>query len=88
MDRVCKLLNAHADFFALFDGFAAFMEFFRLQELVTPGFDEVRFYVPRDNFERSGTPPTKEEYVTYRERALEFIAARNGRMAEWVEGHP
>ncbi|MDP9905587.1 DUF6994 family protein [Arthrobacter bambusae] len=84
-----SVLNAYADFFALFDGFAEFVDFFHLQDLVTPDYDEVRFYLPFDNFERSGAPATTAEYVTYREAALEFIAGRARRMAKWVlEHHP
>jgi hypothetical protein len=83
------VINAYADFFALFDGFKEFVDFFHLQDLVTPDYDEIRFYLPFDNFERSGTPATTEEYVTYREATLEFIAHRERRMAKWVrENHP
>jgi hypothetical protein len=86
---LASVLNAYADFFALFDGFAEFVDFFHLQDLVTPDHHEVRFYLPFDNFKRSGMPATKDEYVTYREATLEFIARRNHRMAKWVkENHP
>lgn len=86
---LASVLNAYADFFALFDGFTEFVDFFHLQDLVTPDYDEVRFYLPFDNFERSGTPATTEECVTYREATLEFIAGRNRRMAKWAtENHP
>ncbi|KRE77785.1 DUF6994 family protein [Arthrobacter sp. Soil761] len=70
---LADVINAYADFFALFDGFKEF----------------VRFYLPFDNFKRSGMPATKDEYVTYREATLEFISARSRRMAAWVmENHP
>jgi hypothetical protein len=83
------VINAYADFFRLFDGFKEFVDFFHLQDLVTPGYDKVLFCLPFGNFERSGIPVTTEEYVTYREATLEFIAARNRRMAKWVtENHP
>lgn len=83
------VINAYADFFKLFDGFKEFVDFFHLQDLVTPGYDKVLFYLPFGNFERSGIPATTEEFVTYREATLEFIAARNRRMAKWVtENHP
>jgi hypothetical protein len=65
------------------------VDFFHLQDLVTPDYKEVWFYLPFDNFEDSGTPATKEEYVTYRDATLEFIAGRKRRMAEWVtKYHP
>ena len=85
---LASVLNAYADFFALFDGLTECVDFFHLQDLVTPDY-KVRFYLPLDNFERSGMPATKEEYVTYREKALDFIAGRDRRMAKWVmEHHP
>jgi hypothetical protein len=86
---LADVTNAYEDFFELFGGFTEFVDFFHLQDLVTPDYKEVRFYLPFDNFERSGTPATTEEYVTYREATLEFIERRNHRMAKWVlEHHP
>ncbi|MFQ6155636.1 DUF6994 family protein [Micrococcus luteus] len=83
------VINAYADFFALFGGFAEFVRFFHLQDLVTPDYNEVLCYLPLDNFERPGTPTTTEEYVECRERSLELIAKRAKRMADWVaEHHP
>lgn len=83
------VLDAYADFFALFDGFTEFVDFFHLQDLVTSDYDEVLFYLPFDNFKRHGTPATTEEYVTYREATLEFIDKRGQRMAMWLEdNHP
>lgn len=78
------VLNAYADFFALFDGFTEFVDFFHFQDLVTRAYDEVLFFLPFDNFKRPGTPATTEEYVTYREATLEFIARRGQRIAAWL----
>ena len=86
---LADVINAYSDFFKLFDGFKEFVDFFHLQDLVTPGYDKVLFFLPFENFERSGIPVTTEEYVTYREATLEFIAGRGRRMAKWViENHP
>lgn len=84
---LADVITAYADFFELFEGFTEFVEFFHFQDLVTPDYDEVQFYLPFDNFKRSGTPATKEEYVEYREKTLEFIEKRGRRMAEWVMKH-
>ncbi|ALV43312.1 hypothetical protein AU252_20870 [Pseudarthrobacter sulfonivorans] len=81
---LADVINAYKDFFRLFDGFAEFVDFFHFQDLVTPDYKEVRFYLPFDNFERSEAPATTEEYVTYRDATLEFIAGRKRRTAEWV----
>lgn len=84
---LADVITAYADFFELFEGFTEFVEFFHFQDLVTPDYKEVRFYLPFDNFERSGTPATTEDYVTYREATLEFIEGRKRRMDEWVTKH-
>ncbi|MGY3319604.1 DUF6994 family protein [Arthrobacter sp. TE12232] len=83
---LADVINAYKDFFELFDGFVEFVDFFHLQDLVTPDYKDIRFFVPFEGFEPSGVPA---DYVTYREATLEFIAARNRRMAKWVtENHP
>jgi hypothetical protein len=73
---LADVINAYGDFFDLFDGFKEFVDFFHFQDLVTPDYDGVQFFLPFDNFKRSGTPATTAEYVTYREKSLKFIAAR------------
>ncbi|WP_427131087.1 DUF6994 family protein [Pseudarthrobacter sp. S9] len=86
---LAKVIKAYEDFFALFRDFKGFVEFFHFQDLVSPDYDEVQFFLPLENFRRHGAPATTPEYVTYRDKVLEFIAARNSRMAEWViENHP
>ncbi|WP_181037433.1 DUF6994 family protein [Arthrobacter sp. ZGTC412] len=90
---LADVINAYADFFALFgqreEGFRCFVDFFHFQDLVTPDYNEVRFFLPFDNFLRRGTPATTEEYVEYRENVLDFINKRGQRMAKWVrENHP
>ncbi|MDR6415599.1 NAD(+)--rifampin ADP-ribosyltransferase [Pseudarthrobacter sulfonivorans] len=82
---LADVLSAYGDFFALFDGFREFVDFFFFQDLVTPDHNEVLFFLPFDNFKRPGTPATTEEYVTYREATLEFIAKRGQRIAKWLE---
>ena len=86
---LADVIDAYEDFFALFEGFMEFVDFFHLQDLVAPDYNEVHFFLPFMNFDRSGTPSTIEEYVTYREATLDFIAGRQRRMAKWVaENHP
>jgi hypothetical protein len=84
---LADVLTAYADFFALFgrreQGFECFVDFFHFQDLVTPDYGKVVFFLPFDNFHRAGTPATTEEYVTYREATLDFIEKRGRRMEEW-----
>lgn len=84
------VLSAYADFFRLFEGgWVEFVDFFHFHDLVTPDYRKVRFFLPFDDFEPSGLPATKEDYIAYREATLQFIAGRGRRMAEWVtKNHP
>ncbi|QOD05378.1 hypothetical protein IDT60_04565 [Pseudarthrobacter sp. BIM B-2242] len=81
---LADVLTAYADFFALFDGFKEFVDFFHFQDLVTPDYSEVLFFLPFDNFKHRGTPATTEEYVAYREATLDFIERRTRRITEWL----
>ena len=84
---LADVVNAYKDFFELFGGFKEFVDFFHFQDLVTPDYKSVRFFLPFDDFESSGLPATTDDYITYREATLEFIAGRGRRMAEWVVAH-
>ncbi|WP_442858258.1 DUF6994 family protein [Arthrobacter sp. SLBN-122] len=90
---LADVITAYADFFALFgeqeERFRCFVDFFHFQDLITTDYNEVRFFLPFDNFQRRGTPATTAEYVEYRENVLDFINKRAQRMAKWVEeNHP
>ncbi|MET1088449.1 MAG: hypothetical protein ABWY04_15235 [Arthrobacter sp.] len=81
--------TAYGDFFDLFGTFKEFVEFFHFEDLITPGSDyqKIEYFLQPNNFTRSGTPATKEEYVEYREKVLAFIKKRSHRMASWVREH-
>jgi hypothetical protein len=92
-NALASVLTAYGDFFSLFDGFAEFAEFFHFQDLVRPDGSGVRSLMRPDevvtqaDFEREATPATVQEYVTYADATIDFIARRGKRMAEWVEKH-
>jgi len=75
-------LARYRDFFALYRDFRGYVEFFLLQDLVDDA-DEVRFYLPFDDFERSPLPLSVDEYETYASGVLTFLRRRNQRIAEW-----
>lgn len=86
---LADVTNAYADFFALFDGFKEFVDFFHFQDLVTPDYAQIHFFLPCENFQRAGTPSTTDEYAMYREATLDLIDKRSRRMAKWItENHP
>jgi hypothetical protein len=81
-------LARYAEFFGLFGDFSGYVEFFLLQDLVTEDSSAVRFFMPFEDFTGSPLPGTVDEYLGYREHALEYIESRNRRIAAYVAEHP
>jgi len=78
------VLARYADFFALFDDFAGYTEFFLLQDMTSEDASAVRFCTPFEDF--NGSPvPTLDAYSGYRERAIAFLQARNRRIAAYAQ---
>ena len=77
-----EALRRYADFFGLFRDFRGYVEFFLLQDLVTEDCSAVKFLTPFENFTTSPLPASIEDYRAYRQRAIEFIEARNHRILQ------
>lgn len=73
-------LARYADFFALFDDFDGYVNFFLLQDLVTTDGAAVRFFMPFDDFNPPAIPRDVETYGEFRRLSIEFIEARNRRI--------
>ena len=76
-----ETLARYADFFGLFGDFAEYVDFFLLQDLVDEETSAVKFFTPFEDFTASPLPRPLNAYLAYRERAMEFIGARNHRIA-------
>jgi hypothetical protein len=73
------VLARYRDYFALFESFEGFVEFFLLQDLYKKG--SVRFFIGSGSpFEQSPHPQNALEYQGYANRTLEFLSARNERI--------
>lgn len=68
-------------FFELFGDFRGFVDFFLLQDIVSPDYSAVRFFMPFDDFDPPAVPYDLTSYLTYRTKAVAFIEARNRRIA-------
>jgi hypothetical protein len=68
------------DFFALFEDFEGYCEYFKLQDLVTTKCSAVRFFMPFDDFNTPSVPSDEASYRDYRRRSMEFVEARNRRI--------
>lgn len=81
-----ETLLRYAEFFALFGTFEGYVEFFVLEDLVSSDRSTVNFFTPFDGFVTSPVPKTVGAYVDYRQRSIEFIRARNQRLAQQAVG--
>jgi hypothetical protein len=77
---LAETLARYADFFALFGDFRGYVDFFLLHDLVTQDCSAVRFFMPFEGFTGSPLPGSVEAYMAYKQRAIEFIEARNRRI--------
>lgn len=78
-----ETLRRYASFFELFESFECYTEFFLLNDLVNQQ-GNIRFYLPFDDFQSPPEFRGVEDYFTYRDRVVEFINARNGRIEEYA----
>jgi hypothetical protein len=76
-----ETLARYGTFFSLFKDFRGYVDFFLLQDLTTDDFSSVRFFMPFDNFTTPSVPRNRDEYEDYRRRSIEFVSARNRRIA-------
>jgi len=79
-----ETLARYDDFFALFESFSGYVDFFLLQDLVTDDHAAVRFLMPFDDFKTPSVPMDFDTYVEYRRRSIEFIEARNRRIERYA----
>lgn len=82
-----ETLARYTAFFTLFGDFRGYVEFFLLDDLVTADGSAVKFFSSFDNFHSSPVPNSLEEYLAYRQRAVDFIEGRNERIRAWWANH-
>lgn len=81
-----QALARYADFFALFDDFEGYVDFFLLNDLVDNG-DSVRFFLPFDGFAGRAAPTDIAGYRQFRAATIDFLRARNQRIEAWSRQH-
>lgn len=80
-----ECLAVHRHFFALFQNFAGYVSYFLLNDLVTDGASAVRFLTPFGGFTSDPLPVGGvDEYRMYMQRSMEFVGARNERIARYT----
>ena len=79
-----QVLIQNTAFFKLFESFAGYVDFFLLQDLVSPNYDSINFFTPmKENFESSPLPESREQYLQYMHSSMCFTALRNERIKQW-----
>jgi hypothetical protein len=79
-----ETLARYSKFFALFNDFSGYVEFFMLQDLVTDDCSAVRFFMSFDDFDTPSVPRDADSYKDYRQLSIEFIEARNCRIGRYA----
>jgi hypothetical protein len=77
---LAETLARYSAFFALFDDFLGYVNFFLLNDLVDRSCSSVNFFLPFDDFGTPSVPRDMHSYVSYRKCSVEFVKARNRRI--------
>ena len=75
-------LSRYKNFFDLFGDFIGYINFFLLEDLIDEN-QQIKFYLPFDNFK---TPPTFfniDEYLFYKKGVMSFIRSRNKKIKNY-----
>ena len=77
-------LFRYKNFFDLFDNFIGYVDFFLLGDLLDDN-QEVKFYLPFDDFK---TPPKfsdVDDYLLYKKRVMNFVRQRNKKIENYTQ---
>ena len=77
---LARELETYGEFFALFETFHGYVDFFLFNDLVEG--NDIKFYLPFDGFQRNGYPNDLDEYLAYMKATMEFVEKRNRRIIE------
>jgi DNA polymerase-3 subunit alpha len=76
--------NDVAEIWRQIESFAGYVDFFLLQDLVSPNYELNYFLTPtKDVFESSPLPESEEEYLQYMQSSTSFTVKRNERIKQW-----
>lgn len=74
----------YSSFFKMFENFSEYVKFFLLDDLINEN-QEVKFYLPFDNFKTKPNFKNVDDYLIYKKKVTEFIHLRNNRIKKYVE---
>jgi hypothetical protein len=76
-------LLRYKNFFDLFDNFIGYVRFFLLDDLIDKN-QNIKFYLPFDDFKTSPTFSNVDEYLFYKEGVMNFVRQRNKRIENYA----
>ena len=81
-----EVLHQNSSFFKLFETFPEYVEFFLLQDLVSPEYNYIKFFTPiKRPFEQSPLPNSEDEFLQYMKHSMQFTSRRNMRIEKWCQ---
>ncbi len=78
---LADVFGRYTDFFNLFASFAGYVDFWLLDDLVDAD-DDVKLFLPSDDFTLPSVPQSLADYRTFCERTVDFVTARNQRIQQ------
>lgn len=80
------VLSADKEFFDLFVDFPGYVNFFFLDDLISPDSGRVKLFLGDDNdvFMRSPMPQNKQEWDVLHERQMDFLQQRTNRIKQFI----
>ena len=76
-----RTFEGYGDFFALFENFEGYVNFFNFQDLVSDDLSKVKFFMPFDgSFAPQPFPKNLDQYYEYIENTLSFVNDRTNRI--------
>ncbi len=79
-------IESDKDFFDLFGNFENYVKFFFLDDLCSPDYKEIIFWLDFDGFKQNPFPKTEDEYLDFVEKELLFVKKRNERIYQFCQG--
>ena len=79
-----EVLARYSDFFSLFKNFEGYTKFFLLEDWVAEDFSAIKFLMPFEDFKPPAVPKNVEDYLSYKDKTIKYIKARNQRILQAV----
>lgn len=80
-----RVLEKDKEFFDLFVNFEGYINYFFLQDCVTPDFKSVIIWDGQGDFSEKGLPKTLDNYLRLIDNEMEFLEKRNQRIKQYCE---